>query len=76
MDQYIADAMNATGPKSPFTEPLDALYIVPSPSARDIWYSRTNTGRFTFPDGEPVMGGVVAFGQDINLVSLTPLRGY
>ena len=73
MNQYITDAMFATGSKSPFDGALDALYIVPSPAARAIFFSRTNTGRYTFTDGTVVKGGVVAFGQDIHLVSMTRL---
>ena len=71
MNQYMIDAMLSTGSKSPFDGILDALYIVPSPTARAIWFSRTNTGRYIFADGTVVMGGVVAFGQDIYLVSMT-----
>ena len=62
--KYIKDAVSAES-KSPFKGNLDALYIVPTRTAKAIWFSPTSPNPTKFSDGTSITNGVVTSGQDI-----------
>jgi hypothetical protein len=65
MGQYISDAISASGSTSPFKTPLDALYIVSTRAAKNIWFSPTSPSPWRGANGLQVTGGIVTFGQDM-----------